>query len=136
MIALEDLKGMSEIEVKVHIAAEYGGDKSGFDYGSPTRADQEKLIAELEQYEFLLAYESVGSWGCDSSSFFLMRTPDGKLWENHASHCSCYGFEGQWSPEETTKEALERRSYWPLGGYDSDNEGNKASMRLAVAALP
>lgn len=29
-----------------------------------------------------------------------------KLYEVHGSHCSCYGLEGQWSPEETSFEAL------------------------------
>lgn len=30
----------------------------------------------------------------------------GKIYEVHGYHCSCYGFEGQWDPEETTIEAL------------------------------
>ncbi len=33
----------------------------------------------------------------------------GKLWEVHGSHCSCYGLEGQWEPEETTWEAIAMR---------------------------
>lgn len=136
MIALEDMKDMSEVDVKDHIAAEYAGDRSGFDYGNPTESEKAKLRADLDQYEVLIAYESVGSWGCDSSSFFLLRSADGKLWENHGSHCSCFGFEGQWSPEETTKETLQRRNYWSLGGYDNDREGNEAALRQAVEALP
>lgn len=43
------------------------------------------------------------------SSFVLYVGNDGKLYENHGSHCSCYGLEGQWSPEETTVEELEGR---------------------------
>ena len=31
---------------------------------------------------------------------------DGKLYRVSGSHCSCYGLEGQWEPEETTVEAL------------------------------
>ncbi len=34
---------------------------------------------------------------------------DGKLYEAHGSHCSCYGLEGQWSPEETSWEAINLR---------------------------
>jgi hypothetical protein len=30
----------------------------------------------------------------------------GKLYEVNGSHCSCYGLEGQWVPEETLLEAL------------------------------
>lgn len=33
----------------------------------------------------------------------------GKLYEVNGGHCSCYGLEGQWSPEETTWEALKLR---------------------------
>jgi hypothetical protein len=34
---------------------------------------------------------------------------DGKLYEVNGSHCSCYGLEGQWSPEETSVEELMHR---------------------------
>lgn len=34
---------------------------------------------------------------------------DGKLFENHGSHCSCYGLEDQWAPEATTAAALVMR---------------------------
>jgi hypothetical protein len=38
---------------------------------------------------------------------------DGKLYENHDCHCSCFGLE-HWEPEETSKEAiLMRRDDWP-----------------------
>lgn len=30
----------------------------------------------------------------------------GKLWLVNGGHCSCYGLEGQWSPEETTAEVV------------------------------
>lgn len=36
---------------------------------------------------------------------------DGKLFEVTGSHCSCYGLEGQWEPEETTVEALLLRDF-------------------------
>lgn len=32
-----------------------------------------------------------------------------KLYEVNGSHCSCYGLEDQWTPEETTVEALRHR---------------------------
>lgn len=37
---------------------------------------------------------------------FVLFEADGKLYEVHGSHCSCYGLEGQWDPEETNVEAL------------------------------
>ena len=33
---------------------------------------------------------------------FVLFEQDGKLYEVNGSHCSCYGLEGQWDPEETT----------------------------------
>lgn len=35
--------------------------------------------------------------------------PDGDMYEAEASHCSCYGLEGQWSPGPVTQEALAMR---------------------------
>lgn len=34
---------------------------------------------------------------------------NGKLFEVHGSHCSCYGLEGQWEPEEVEPEVLLER---------------------------
>lgn len=46
---------------------------------------------------------------------------DGRLFEVNGGHCSCYGLEDQWSPEETTTEALLHRldkgSRYGLLGY-------------------
>ena len=112
MLALEDLKDCNELEVKGHIAGTFS------EYGRPN-------IELPDDMEILIAYESVGSWGCDSSNWFLFRS-QGKLWENHGSHCSCYGFENQWGPEETSLEYLQSNKFGlSLGGYDSDRDGNK-----------
>ena len=40
---------------------------------------------------------------------FVLFERDGKLYEVNGSHCSCYGLEGQWEPEETNVEALLHR---------------------------
>jgi hypothetical protein len=44
-----------------------------------------------------------------NGSAFVLFIRKGKLYEVNGSHCSCYGLEGQWEPEETTKEALLHR---------------------------
>lgn len=33
---------------------------------------------------------------------YVLFERDGKLFEVHGGHCSCYGLEGQWEPEEVT----------------------------------
>ena len=114
MLLLEDLKEMSEAEVKLHLVEEYKADSN--------------IVNDLE---ILIGYESVGSWGCDSSSFFLFRDKEGKLYEVHGSHCSCYGFEDQFDLEFTTIEALKFRinesynhSVFSTGGYDYNSNDN------------
>lgn len=73
MLALADLEEMDEAAVKAHIANEYSGTESGFAYGNPSDADRAKAAEDLERFDVLIAYEHVGSWGCDSASWFLMR---------------------------------------------------------------
>lgn len=49
------------------------------------------------------------SYECYSGDAFVLFERDGKLFEVNGSHCSCYGLEGQWDPEETSVEALRHR---------------------------
>ena len=53
---------------------------------------------------------------------FVLFERDGILYEVNGSHCSCYGLEGQWEPEETSVEALRHRmNNGNLGyGYDGN----------------
>lgn len=44
-----------------------------------------------------------------SGSAFVLFEQNGELYEVNGSHCSCYGLEGQWQPEETFPEAIEKR---------------------------
>ncbi|MFW6008491.1 MAG: hypothetical protein ACOCP8_04415 [archaeon] len=40
---------------------------------------------------------------------FVLFIKDGKLYEVNGGHCSCYGLESQWEPEETSLEAIRFR---------------------------
>lgn len=115
MLALEDLEGQDEAQVRDHIVCAF--------------EIEEK---ELDGFEVLIAYESVGSWGCDSSNWFLLRK-GGLLYENHGGHCSCNGFEGQWAPEETSCDYLQSdKFYFPTGGYDNDTSGNEEAVEREI----
>ena len=120
MLALEDLKGMTEFEVKKHLELGYSGE--GISVA--------KVANALDGLDVLIAYESVGSWGCDSTSFYLFKDNKGKLYELHGSHCSCYGFEGQFRLEESNTEALKTRAkgknygLFSTGGYDDNSDSN------------
>ncbi|PHE75142.1 hypothetical protein [Bacillus wiedmannii] len=120
LLVLEDLKDMSEEELRDHIVEDY-----------------EVEHEELDKYDILIAYESVGSWGCDSESFFLLNNKEtGQLFENHASHCSCYGFEHQFEPEETTVEYLQSEHFGFCNGlYDEDSEGNRDKVMRYIEQL-
>ena len=117
---LEDLAGLTQEGVYRHISASY-----------------DVPIKELRKYQVLIAYESEGSWGCDSSSWFLLKgKEDGKLYETHGSHCSCYGFEGQFEPEETTVEYLQSPNfYFCCGGYDDNLDSNQGKVKAYIAEM-
>jgi len=124
MLALQDLQGYTESEIIDHLTQEYGDGDGSY----------------LENKEVLIAYESVGSWGCDSSSFFLLRDKiSGELFEIHGSHCSCYGFEGQLELEPSSVSSLKYRdregSIFCTGGYDGDDENNKQRVSEFIKRL-
>ena len=59
-----------------------------------------------------------------SGEAWVLFEQNGKLYEVNGSHCSCYGLEGQWEPEETTLEVLEYRLTKGTFGNDSWSENN------------
>jgi hypothetical protein len=71
-------------------------------------------LKDLDGYEIIYHAYETGSY--DGSAFTLMKK-DGKLYENNGGHCSCYGLEGQWNPEESELEALKQQARsdfdWP-----------------------
>jgi hypothetical protein len=144
MLAIEDLLGRTEAQVKEHIADNYAQ--------QPYDKESAKVIYnQLDKLDILIAYESVGSWGCDSTSFFVFKDKEtGTLYEMHGSHCSCYGFEGQFGLEETTVEALKSRvenarsrnqdeddehAIFSIGGYDSDSINNARVINNYINSL-
>lgn len=60
----------------------------------------------LQGCEILLASYTYEDYNGDA---FVLFRKDGKLFEVNGGHCSCYGLEGQWDPEETSILALEIR---------------------------
>lgn len=81
-----------------------------------------------------ILYASYGGGFYDGNALVLFER-DGKLYEAHGSHCSCYGLEGQWAPEETSWAALAMRqrpatgSYWH-DLYDHEPEALAAYWKL------
>jgi hypothetical protein len=84
------------------------------EYGGGTRTGDDAPPDDFPENSQII-YAWSGGDGYDESSFVVYMSK-GKLMVNNASHCSCYGFEGQWNPSETTwfqlfKERHEFNSY-------------------------
>lgn len=62
--------------------------------------------AQLDRAKIVFAYYDNE---CYEGSAFVLFKQGRKLYEVHGSHCSCYGLEDQWSPEETSVKELELR---------------------------
>jgi len=60
----------------------------------------------LDNVNILFASYSCANYSGDA---FVLFEENNKLFEVNGGHCSCYGLEGQWEPEETTIEALNYR---------------------------
>lgn len=97
MLVQVDLVGYSEEDVIAHIAETYYVD-----------------VNLVNKFTILIAQSGEGDY--EGWSYFLLRDKEtGKLYENHASHCSCYGFEGQFEPQETTLTYLKSNYFKNIG---------------------
>lgn len=61
-----------------------------------------------------------------SGDAFVLFEQDGKLFEVNGGHCSCYGLEGQWEPEEVILVELENRV---LNGLEYSGSGYKDELK-------
>ena len=103
------------------------------EYWVEKKAKMEQALKQWEGINILFA-----SYGCANYEgyAFVLFEKEGKLFEVNGGHCSCYGLEGQFSPEETTLEALSHRLINGKMGQDdySGNEfANEIKQFLGVA---
>jgi hypothetical protein len=75
----------------------------GWNDAADMLADFQADKSVLKDAKVLYALREFGDY--DGWCFVLFKRA-GKLYEVNGSHCSCYGLEGQWEPEETLVEAL------------------------------
>lgn len=92
-------------------------------------AEYEIEASALDGLTILAAAGDCG--GYEEGHWFLLRRADGMLLENEASHCSCYGFEDQWGPTETSVAALLARKTLT---YNMPN-GEEPQLRAFIAGL-
>lgn len=84
----------------------------------------------LDNAEILLAWYGLGDYEGEALVIFKR---EGTLFEVNGSHCSCFGLEGQWEPEETSWGALAMRKFdRSLSGW---NEANTLLQELITRHL-
>lgn len=73
-------------------------------------SDKNDVISNFEEENLNvnILFASYGG-GCWEGSAWVLFEQNGELYEVNGSHCSCYGLEGQWSPEIVTLKVLEHR---------------------------
>lgn len=87
-------------------------------------------VEPSEDVEILLAYYDYEDY---SGRAFVLFRKDGELYEANGSHCSCFGLEGQWDPEETNVEVLRHRlTVGSMGRSYVDNDNLYADELLAL----
>ena len=92
MLAINDYEGYTEDEVKEDIINNYSG-------GEIEEISKEDIIKKLQNLDILIA--SLEDFGCEESSLFLFKSKiSSNFYFMQGSHCSCYGFEGQFYLEE------------------------------------
>lgn len=69
-----------------------------------------------------------------SGSAYVLFERDGKLWEIHGSHCSCYGLEGQWEPEEADEAEVRHR--FTYGVWQNEKQVAEAVLAALNARRP
>jgi hypothetical protein len=74
-------------------------------YGEFTSKDDICRAFAIEDFQGIVVYAvyDLGSYEGSATVIFINQ---GKFWHVFGSHCSCYGLETQWSPEEMPLEAL------------------------------
>lgn len=87
--------------------------------------DNEKTNEELEwqHKEDNILFASYGCANYSGDAWVLFER-EGKLFEVNGGHCSCYGLEGQWEPEEVSLKALEKRLLEGTFGEDDWSDNN------------
>jgi len=109
MITLPILAGFSEVQAVFDSFAET-------EYGNKNTSDFPTDIKNIRIIYAGYRYETYEGW----AHVVYRNLDNGKLYIVEGSHCSCNGLEGQWSPTETTPEAIRLMFE---GGWPSSAEG-------------
>lgn len=106
-------------------------DQKEYEAETAPYANEEYWIEKKEQMKIVLEkWKNVNilfaSYGCAnySGDAWVLFEQEGRLYEVNGGHCSCYGLEGQWSPEEVDLKELENRLVNGTFGEDDWSDNN------------
>jgi len=125
----EKIDMIGDFEDVYMTAEEYRAEKAQYANVQVWEDKKLRMAGLIEQYnDKNILFASYGTDNYSGDAFVLFEK-DGKLYEVNGSHCSCYGLEGQFEPEETTLEAIEMRLTKGTMGFD-DYSGNEFATEL------
>ena len=85
---------------------------------------EEEKTEIIKGYDVInILFASYGNANYTGDAWVLFEK-NGKLYEINAGHCSCYGLEGQWEPEEVQLIELENRLLNGTFGEDDWSDNN------------
>jgi hypothetical protein len=106
--------------------------------GMPYAAVREDIIRNyeidgynLDKFRLLIAFNEGHSENEESAHFLMVELATNTLCEVYASHCSCFGYEGQFVPETTTLEYL----LSDKSGFFHSNEEARKWIALNIAGV-
>jgi hypothetical protein len=90
------------------------------EYWIEKKAQMDRAFEKHKNNKIIFASYGQANYSGDA---WVLFENDGKLYEVNGGHCSCYGLEGQWNPEEVSLAELENRLLKGSFGEDdwSDN---------------
>ena len=95
--------------------------------------DKEDVVRDFHVPEDEQDFKVLMAWydqECYEGSAFVLFDRDGKLYEVYGSHCSYYGLEDCWNPEETSVEALVH--FMDQGYFGYQDQGERAKQLKGV----
>ena len=104
--------------------AEYEAETAPYANVKMWEEKKQRMKEAIERWKPINILFASYSYSNYSGDAWVLFERDGKLFEVSGSHCSCYGLEEQFDPEETTLEAISHRATeGKLGRNDwTDNE--------------
>ena len=109
---LQNLKKINETVILNNIPHKYLGDASSFSVEECLNWIKNQHGDSFPEW-LIPIYGDYNSYGYEEDAGFLLIEPaTGIFYEISGSHCSCYGFEGQFVPQECPIEYLAKGKKW------------------------